>query len=313
MHQRRNRSQTTAIALAILGAPAAFAAACGNDGGHAGAPASNDASTTPEAGVGDAFYYERMAYDGIATPVAPRVPVHAEVTSNRVDTQSLMFAGGEMQISGEPFASGFAGRNLADYDRTYLPTDQYILDNGGTNPVPLTDLFGFSTAVESYEYSKYYMNLEIQQTTAGVSLADGPVVANEPGTTTLDKLRARMFDLLSNAGTDVGGYATLPAPTSNNQNYLGFPGQWPAFLPFRSWDPTLTPTLSVVRSCTYQGGYGGLGFGTTVDPLYECAYNSLHLPNRDTAGREGPRSGGAGVGGVEAGAVGHRLRRTHSR
>jgi hypothetical protein len=90
-----------------------------------------------------------------------------------------------------------------------------------------------------------------------------------------------MFDLLSNAGTDVGGYATLPAPANNDQNYLGFPGQWPAYLLFKSWDPTLAPTTMVVRSCTYKGGYGGLGYGTTVDPLYECAYNSLHLPNRD--------------------------------
>jgi hypothetical protein len=125
------------------------------------------------------------------------------------------------------------------------------------------------------------MNLVIQETTAGVSLANGPVVGHETGTTALDKLRARMNDLLTNAGTDIGGFATLPAPTGNPQNYLGFPGQWPVFLPYKSWDPTLAPTLSVVRSCSFQGGYGGVGFGTSVSPLYECAYNTMHLPNRD--------------------------------
>lgn len=226
--------------------------------------------------------YERLPYDGISSPSVPRVPVYSEVVSSRVDTQSLLFAAGEMQISGEPFASGFAGRNLADYDRNYIPPDQYILDNGSEDPLPITDLFGFSTAVESYEYSKYYMNMEIQETSAGVSLADGPLVAQLPGATSLDQLRARMQDLLYNAGTDLGGYATLPAPTNNDQNYLGFPGQWPEFLPFKDWDPTMHPTFSVVQSCTYQGGYGGLGFGTTLDPLYECAYNTTHLADRES-------------------------------
>jgi hypothetical protein len=241
-------------------------------------------STNDGGGPGDAssdVVYDVLPYDGISSTSVPRIPVYAEVVSNRVDTQSLLFAAGEMQISGEPFASGFAGRNLGDYDRNYIPPNQYILNLGTEDPIPVTDLFGFGTAVESYEYSKYYMNMEIQETTAGVSLANGPNVSLLPGATSLDRLRARMQDLLYSSGTDIGGYATLPAPTNNDQNYLGFPGQWPAFLPFKDWDPTMHPTFSVVQSCTYQGGYGGLGFGTTIDPLYECAYNTTHLPNRD--------------------------------
>jgi hypothetical protein len=227
--------------------------------------------------------YERVPYDGISPPQVARVPVQAQLVSSRVDTQSLLFAAGEMQISGEPFASGFAGRNLGDYDRNYVPPNMYILDNGSDDPIPVVDLFGFGTAVESYEYSKYYMNMIIQESTAGVSLADGPLVAQLPGATSLERLRARMQDLLSNAGTDVGGYATLPAPTNNTLNYLGFPGQWPSFLPFSDWDPTLAPSLQVVASCTYQGGYGGLGLGASksVDPIYECDYNSTQLQNRD--------------------------------
>ncbi len=267
-----------------LGAGACFAVACssspqagpGSDGGGGGSESSTDGG----GGSNDATY-EQVPYDGTSLPSATRVPVYSEVLSDRVNVQQLLFAAGEMQIAGEPFASGFAGRNLNDYDRNYIPPNQYILNNGGDDPTPVTDLFGFATAVESYEYSKYYMNMEIQESTAGVSLADGPLVAKLPGATSLDRLRARMQDLLSNAGTDVGGYATLPAPTNNDQNYLGFPGQWPAFLPFSDWDPTMNPTLAVVQSCTYQGGYGGLGFGTTLDPLYECAYNSTHVVDRD--------------------------------
>ena len=181
----------------------------------------------------------------------------------------------------EALAASFAGRNLADYDRNRLPTDQYVLNLGGANEVPVTDLFGFSTAVESYEYSKYHMNMLIEQTSAGLSLANGPVVAKEIGATTLDKLRNRAAALMTSAGTDIGGFATLPAPTNNPLNYLGFAGLWPIMAPFTSFDSTLAPTLNVVKSCTFSGGYGGIGNGTNYSPQYECVYNSLHLPNRD--------------------------------
>ena len=64
--------------------------------------------------------------------------------------------------------------------------------SGSNGPVlPIKDLFGWSTAVESYEYSKYYMNMVIEETSAGVSLANGPVVAKEPGATPLAQLHAK--------------------------------------------------------------------------------------------------------------------------
>jgi hypothetical protein len=270
-----------------LGLATVLAAACSSESnGVAGDAGGGDDASMP-VGVSDAataadVVYERTPYDGTTGTSVPRVPVYAAVVSNRVDTQSLLFAAGEMQISGEPFASGFAGRNLGDYDRNYIPPDQYILDNGGDDPVPITDLFGFSTAVESYEYSKYYMNMVIQESTAGVSLSSGPLVARRAETSPLARLRGRMAEILTNAGTDVGGLATLPAPTNNPQNYLGFPGQWPAFLPFADWDPFMNPTLAVVQSCTFQGGYGGVGFGTSISPLYECAYNTVHLADRES-------------------------------
>src|SRR4051812_13161255 len=111
--------------------------------------------------------HPRSPYDGAKGADVPRVAVTSGFVDQRGDVQQLMFAAGEMQISGEPFAHGFAGRNLGNYDRTYIPPDQYIENNGGDDMLPITDLFGFSTAVESYEYSKYHMNIVSQQTGAG--------------------------------------------------------------------------------------------------------------------------------------------------
>jgi hypothetical protein len=260
---------------------AALWVACSSGSPGESPTAGADAGSSRDAALD--VVYERMPYDGNSAPSVPRVAVQAQLVSNRVDVQSLLFAAGEMQISGEPFASGFAGRNLGDYDRNYIPPNMYILNLGSTDPVPMVDLFGFGTAVESYEYSKYYMNMEIEESTAGVSLANGPLVAQLPGATSLDQLRSRIQDLLINAGTAVGGYAKVPPPINNSQNLLGFPGQWPSFLPYKDWDPTLAPSGQVVTSCTFQGGYGGLGLGSQgiVDPLYECDYNSTQLPNRD--------------------------------
>ena len=240
---------------------------------------------TVEGGAGSlpdaAVFPSPLGYDGAAPPSVARVPVQAELVSSRVDVQQLMFAAGEMQISGEPFAQHFAGRNLSDYDRTFLPTDEYLLPlsddagmedgavfdpgfgimlaSGTSGPVlPIKDLFGWSTAVESYEYSKMHMNMVANQTTAGLSLANGPIIAGRGETTPLARLVARASQLLTNAGTAVAGYAQVPAPPNNPLNYLGFTGLWPNFAPFRSFDPTMQPSTQVVQSCTFAGGYGGI-------------------------------------------------------
>ncbi len=268
---------------AWLGVASLFAWGCGATG------AANDGGLTRRSDAGESGRdaqdeYVLVAYDGSQPPGPPRVPVHAETISTRVYVGDLMFASGEMQTSGEPFASLFAGRNLGDYDRLYLPVDMYLLNNGSPRlpDIPIKDLFGFSTAVESYEYSKYYMNMVIEETTAGVSLAYGPVTQTEPGTPGLEKLRALAFDLLSSAGSDVGGFAVLPAPTKNPTNYLGFPGLWPAFAPFEDFDPAMKPTTAVVKSCNFTGGYLGSSGLASYTPVYECDYNSTHLSNPAT-------------------------------
>ena len=274
------------FALASLSV-ARFTLACGGDSAAPSADAGTDA-TSPALDASQAVDagsdHVRVPYDGTPGPTVARTPVHAEYVSQRASVAPLMFAAGEMQISGEPFAQHFAGRDLNDYDRGYLPPDQYILNNGSTTltPVPTTDLFGFSTAVESYEYSKYHMNMVIQQTSAGVSLADGPLVAALPGATPKDRLVTRVGQLVITAGTAVGGWAVSPAPTNNTLNYLGFPGLWPTFAPFADFDPVMQPSINVVKGCSIKGGYGGLPTSTMMTPMYECTYNTLHLPSPTT-------------------------------
>src|SRR5207302_1889797 len=140
------------VPLFLAAVPLAFVHSSGCSGGGAAVgPAAAEAGSpsTDDAGV----QHMRVPYAGLPSADAgPRTPVHAGFVSIRVDAMQLMFAAGEMQTSGEPFASGFAGRNLQDYDRYYLPPDQYLvkLSNGRSFFTTTTDLFGFSTAVESY-------------------------------------------------------------------------------------------------------------------------------------------------------------------
>jgi len=244
-----------------------------------GHDAGRDARTGRDAGHFADVAYDVVPYDGLQPEGAPpRVAVHAELVSDRAYVAPLLFAAGEMQISGEPFASGFAGRNLADYDRVWLPPNMYIVNFGSLNIDPILDLFGFSTAVESYEYSKYHMNMVVEETTAGVSLANAPVVATEPGATPLAQLQARMATILVAAGTAAARYATVPPPADNPLNYLGWPGLWPAFVPFSDFDPTMAPTPQISFGCVFSGGYQTLTIGST-SPAYECNHNTTHLTN----------------------------------
>jgi hypothetical protein len=256
-------------------------------------------TTFPDApddgGSGDvAVEHVRVPYDGLPSPgTGTATPVHAEFLSRRVDTMNLMFAAGEMQTSGEPFAQNFAGRNLFDYSRYALPPNLYTVPASGKNQgfaQSTIDLFGFSTAVESYEYSKYHMNMVANQTGAGVSLANGPLVAQLPGSSPFDKLRTRVGQLIAASGANVaaqstspdsGAFAVLPPPSDNGTNDFGFPGLWPNLYPYRSFDPTMTPGTGIVHSCTSVTGYGGIAqYGGMPVNTYECNYNLLRLNDR---------------------------------
>jgi hypothetical protein len=277
----------TPLALAI----ALNASSCGN----------SQVSSAGDAGAGSdaALEHVRIPYDGLPSgETKQRTPVHAEFLSTpvRTDTMQLMFAAGEMQTSGEPFAQNFAGRVLYYYipSRYSRDPDQYWIPSGsaggGVAPEPILDLFGFSTAVESYEYSKYHMNIVANQSGAGVSLLNGPVIATLPGASAFDKLRARMQVLIGATGADVTQFAKLPAPANNPTNDFGFPGLWPNMDPYRSFDTTMAPSREAAVVCITQDGgsvahgYGGLvQFGGQAVPLYECDYNSLRLSDRSQA------------------------------
>src|SRR5574337_836361 len=101
-----------------------------------------------------------------SVPARP-VTITAEVTSNRFVVREHMLAGGEMQISGEPLAETM-GRELGGYSRDQIPVDLY---NDTTLGTAWIDLPGFSSAVESYEYSKQPMNNLAFEAGAGTSLS----------------------------------------------------------------------------------------------------------------------------------------------
>ncbi|HEY8079850.1 MAG TPA: hypothetical protein VIF62_37220, partial [Labilithrix sp.] len=228
---------------------------------------------------GAALGGNRVPYDGGSPASVPRVPVVAEAKSGTVDAEGMFFAASEMQISGEPFAEFAGGRNLAFYDRAFLPTDEYLVPDGTGGTIPIKDLFGFSTAVESYEYSKYHMNSVISFSGAGVSLANGPIVLARGEATPQDRLIARVAELETTAGSDVGGYSVLPPPVGNPLNVLGFAGLLPVFAPWRSFDPTIPQTTQIVRSCNRATGYSAVPGAGAFVPTYECEYNELHVPD----------------------------------
>src|SRR5450432_1463750 len=107
-----------------------------------------------------------------AEPPHQFVTITATTNSTRFVTREHMLAAAEMQVSGEPFAQAM-GRDLAGFSRDQLPTNLYT-DVHLT--LAWTDLAGFSTGVESYEYSKQPLNSLAFESMAGTSLAYGPLV-----------------------------------------------------------------------------------------------------------------------------------------
>jgi hypothetical protein len=227
-----------------------------------------------------------------------QLSVAASDVDTTFDVRDHFMAAVEMQLSGEPFAETM-GRNLAYFSRDHLPTNLYfdptIPGNGGR-----VDLVGFSTAVESYEYSKQPLNNVGLESGAGLSAAFGPVT-NPNGATGAEAkagLRAivQSFGAASN-GTSrfihtettwpVGG-STIP-----NNNPLGWPGLWPTMMPFTSFDPHIHPT-DAAGQCSITSDDDPGATGAIVSNDYECDYSLLNLPNRhgQTSGTVDPGSTG---------------------
>ncbi len=213
----------------------------------------------------------------------------ATLVSHQFDVAEHMRASYEMQLSGEPFAT-LLGYKLTGFNRTLALTDQYLDPATG---LQITDPLGYAMAVESYEYSKQPMNNLSFESGAGLSLQFGPVLnpdqVSGPGAYTLLLNRFQQFAAESISGGVPGkNLIVSPAPASNPLNYYGWPGLWPEFAEFSSFDPTIYPLPGGVNTCTFSGSLGALGYGGGVSPFnllianYECDYNSLNLPFRDT-------------------------------
>ncbi|MHB8417523.1 MAG: hypothetical protein ACYDCL_05580 [Myxococcales bacterium] len=210
-------------------------------------------------------------------------PLAAQLAGSRFDVTSAMRAAYEMQLSGEPFAL-FLGYNLCGFNRTLTLTDQYSSDCKSDY---VTDPLGYALAVESFEYSKQPTNNLSFESGAGLSLEFGPILnpTGASGAPAAALLASRFQELAAEA--KAGGPANTnlivaPAPPLNPLNYFGWPGLWPVFAEFDSFDPAIAPVPGRVNSCTFTGSAGSFAYGGASNvglriANYECDYNSLNL------------------------------------
>ncbi len=219
----------------------------------------------------------------------PKTYFTATLADTRFYVADHMLASIEMQISGEPFAQ-LLGRNLAGYDRFNRTTDLYTDPATG---VPVVDPLGYVTGIESYEYSKQPMNNLSFESGAGLSMEFGPLQnpAAVPDNAACDFASPAFVNLLARlqqfsdeshaGGPPMKGFVVSPAPQNNPLNVYGWPGFWPVFAEYRSFDPAIAPAAGATRGCNFVGGYLAAAQGAQVVGDYECGYNSLNLTPRD--------------------------------
>ena len=203
-----------------------------------------------------------------------------------------MLAAGEMQISGEPLAQAM-GRDLSAYSRDQIPANLY---NDPALGVLWIDLTGFSTAVESYEYSKQPMNDLAFESGAGTSLAYAPMV--DPDAAVGAGATAHLAALVQHyaIGSDAAGVFVFPPGTfpaanpigdvnptgagTGAENPLGWPGIWPTTHVFASFDPAIDPTSQIALLCSISSDDDPHDLGTLQCADYECDATTLHLRDR---------------------------------
>jgi hypothetical protein len=221
--------------------------------------------------------------DAPADATPPTVTITASLDSARFVVREHMLAAGEMQISGEPLAEAM-GRDLTGYSRDLLPSNIY---NDPVTGFAWIDLPGFSSAVESYEYSKQPMNELAFESGAGTSLS---AVVGGDAALAADVQR---FAAASNA-LHKWVFAPGTFPTNNGfgddnpdgagsgaANPLGWPGMWPTAHLFASFDPTVTPTSNVALLCSIASDDNPSESGAPlVCSDFECDATSLRLPDR---------------------------------
>ena len=217
----------------------------------------------------------------IVPPMTPAPVTYftATLTDRRFYVADHMLASVEMQVSGEPFAQ-LLGYNLSNFNRFTTQTDQYYDADGIGHH---TDPLAYAMAIESYEYSKQPMNNLAFESGAGLSLQFGPLLnpTGATGDAAYNVLLPRIQQYALESHADAG-FVLSPAPTDNPLNWYGWPGYWPAYVPFRSFDPAIVPSAGGGNlNCTLVGGYQARALGATVVGDYECGYNTLNLPLRD--------------------------------
>jgi hypothetical protein len=295
---RRRRRETTP-GWPVAAAAISVIVGCGGDtgdargaGGDAAASSasSSSAARTSTATIGSSSSASSAASGGLggAGGGGGALPTGlvSQVTDTRFYTADAMLAAAEMQISGEPFAE-LLGRQLSGYDRFSSTTDMYVDPATGS---PTLDPLGFCLAVESYEYSKQPMNDLSFESGAGLSLMYSPRInpSRQTGDPAVQLLldRLQYLALASRAsGARLGrDFVTSPAPTNDPTNVYGWPGFWPSFAEYRSFDPTIAPSVGADHQCSLAGATDEpLPPGTVVTYVgdYECDSNTLNLPNRD--------------------------------
>ena len=202
-------------------------------------------------------------------------------------TRDHFIAAVEMQLSGEPFAEAM-GRDLGGYSRDFscqacscdpsLYHDPALNMGTAGGPSARDDLAGFSSAVESYEYSKQPMNNIAFESGAGTSLAFGPVLnaGGATGAAALQGLRAWVQHLASGSNAvsrfvhSDGDRPTTPSAGRGS-------GHAPA-LTRRGTRRSRRSNASTGCSISSDDDPGASGSLICND--YECDYTSLHLPNR---------------------------------
>jgi len=171
---------------------------------------------------------------------------------------------------------------------TYLDPDAPPVDGG--DPKPVIDLAGFSSGIESYEYSKQPMNDIAFESGAGTSLIFGSVLNPDhaTGAAALKVAQTWMTHLAAAANTT--GRVKVGQPPDGNP--LGWPGLWPTLQPFASWDPTIHPTHEA--GCLLSSDDNPAKLAALQSDDYECDYRSLNLPDRtaQVTKKIGPGSSG---------------------
>ena len=169
------------------------------------------------ASIGGCGHRHSAANDVLAQDHPPiarrrRPAITVQSVDPRFDTATVLFAGIEMQVSGEPFAQSM-GRALNGYDRNLAVTDQY---QPQSDRPARTDSTGYAAAVESYEYSRQPMNNLAFESSAGLSLAFSPTLTGRAltGRDAHDALRA-LIQRSAIATSSRNRIEPITAPTSS--------------------------------------------------------------------------------------------------